>query len=417
MSIQVKSMQERKFLFLQGPIGGFFKKLSDKLQSEGHKVLHVNFNGGDRFFWNDENCIDYTLPMSEWQGYISDIARLRRITDLVVFGDCRPVHKQAIEALAKFGVNIHVFEEGYMRPNWITLEQGGVNGYSPLPRDPMFYMREKTRFFDDLVEVKKSFRNQIVDTIRYYLASVPTLHSEFKNYEHHFGVSPHSTMASWIPRMITSRVRKLFAKFDEKRVFNTDYFLVALQLERDWQIKEHSKYANLSEFSNEVIKSFEKHAPEGINLVFKNHPLDNGTVNIKRCIEDAAARYNISDRVKFIDGGTLGSLLQNSKGLVTINSTSGLSALEQEIPVITMGNAVYDIEGLTNQCTLDIFWKGQRKSNPSLYKKFKNYMQYKTQINGSFYSPKYIDLAVENSTLKILGLDGTNYYEDSASAN
>ncbi|WP_458339329.1 capsular polysaccharide export protein, LipB/KpsS family, partial [Bordetella pertussis] len=28
------------------------------------------------------------------------------------------------------GVRVHVFEEGYFRPHWVTLERGGVNAHS-----------------------------------------------------------------------------------------------------------------------------------------------------------------------------------------------------------------------------------------------------------------------------------------------
>ncbi|WP_250313331.1 capsular polysaccharide export protein, LipB/KpsS family, partial [Escherichia coli] len=33
------------------------------------------------------------------------------------------------------------FEEGYLRPQFITVEEGGVNAYSSLPRDPDFYRK------------------------------------------------------------------------------------------------------------------------------------------------------------------------------------------------------------------------------------------------------------------------------------
>jgi capsular polysaccharide export protein len=60
----------------------------------------------------------------------------RGITDLVLFGDCRPMHMVAHQMARLVGVRVHVFEEGYIRPNWLTLERDGVNGNSSLPRDP-----------------------------------------------------------------------------------------------------------------------------------------------------------------------------------------------------------------------------------------------------------------------------------------
>ncbi|WP_338073070.1 hypothetical protein [Halochromatium salexigens] len=32
-----------------------------------------------------------------------------------------------------------MFEEGYLRPDYITVEEGGANRFSSLPRDPAYY--------------------------------------------------------------------------------------------------------------------------------------------------------------------------------------------------------------------------------------------------------------------------------------
>src|SRR5690606_41253756 len=36
-------------------------------------------------------------------------------------------------------VEVGVFEEGYMRPDYLTLDEGGVNGHSKIPKNPEFY--------------------------------------------------------------------------------------------------------------------------------------------------------------------------------------------------------------------------------------------------------------------------------------
>ena len=40
------------------------------------------------------------------------------------------------------GLRIHVFEEGYMRPYWVTYERGGTNGHSRLMDMSIADMRE-----------------------------------------------------------------------------------------------------------------------------------------------------------------------------------------------------------------------------------------------------------------------------------
>ncbi len=100
----------------------------------------VNFNGGDRLTWRLPNAIDFTGRPDEWPDALARIIAFREITDVVLFGDCRPLHSAAIAVCARLHIPVHVFEEGYIRPDWVTLELGGVNGNSTLPRDPDFYV-------------------------------------------------------------------------------------------------------------------------------------------------------------------------------------------------------------------------------------------------------------------------------------
>jgi capsular polysaccharide export protein len=64
-------------------------------------------------------------------------------TDLALFCDTRAVHVPATTLARQRNVRVHVFEEGYLRPFWITVERGGVNAHSPLPRDPARYLEAR----------------------------------------------------------------------------------------------------------------------------------------------------------------------------------------------------------------------------------------------------------------------------------
>jgi hypothetical protein len=62
------------------------------------------------------------------------------------------------------------------------------------------------------------------------------------------------------------------------------------------------------------------------------------------------------------------------------------NAIGYKIPTITLGNAIYDIKGLTSKgVKLDDFWSGYKKVDINLYQNFKNYIIKTTQLNGSFY--------------------------------
>jgi len=62
-----------------------------------------------------------------------------------------------------------------------------------------------------------------------------------------------------------------------------------------------------------------------------------------------------------------------------------LQALYHKSPVKVLGRAIYDIENLTYQKSLEQFWKNPTKPDKNLYIKFRNYLIKNTQINGNFY--------------------------------
>ena len=117
--------ERRQFLFLQGLAGPFFSHLGRRLAEHGHGSHRIHFNGGDRINWREGNATDYRGNLDRWAPFFSRYIHARGITDVVLFGDCRPLHKVAIAIAKGAGLQIHVFEEGYIRPDFVTLEKGG----------------------------------------------------------------------------------------------------------------------------------------------------------------------------------------------------------------------------------------------------------------------------------------------------
>ena len=81
-------------------------------------------------------------------------------------------------------------------------------------------------------------------------------------------------------------------------------------------------------------------------------------------------------------------LLTHAKAVVTINSTAGISALVHNKPLKVMGNALYDIKGMTYQGHLHQFWTANFKPDMKLFKKFREYLLENTQINAVYYGEK-----------------------------
>lgn len=126
----------RTYLFLQGPHGSFFRELGLALQRAGHRVLRVNICGGDVVDWHSREAVWYQGRTTDWSGWIGDLMRREGVTDLLAFGDWRPLHREAILVARLRNIRVWAFEEGYLRPHYITMEEGGVNGNSMLPHSP-----------------------------------------------------------------------------------------------------------------------------------------------------------------------------------------------------------------------------------------------------------------------------------------
>ena len=83
----------RTYLFLQGPHGSFFRELGLALQRAGHRVLRVNICGGDVVDWHSREAVWYQGRTTDWSGWIGDLMRREGVTDLLAFGDWRPLHR------------------------------------------------------------------------------------------------------------------------------------------------------------------------------------------------------------------------------------------------------------------------------------------------------------------------------------
>jgi capsular polysaccharide export protein len=157
-------------------------------------------------------------------------------------------------------------------------------------------------------------------------------------------------------------------------------------MQNDYQIRANSPYRHLSEAIEETIRSFSHHADHRARLVFKVHPLDNGLEHWDRIIYRSAKQAGVGSRVELIDGGNLIKLLTHAKGVVLVNSTVGLHAMQVGCPVKTLGIAVFDIVGLTHQDTLDSFWIRPTPPDSVLINALVKALAGTIQIKGNFYT-------------------------------
>jgi len=386
----------RRFLFLQGNTSSYFAKLGEALSARGYPVHRVNFNGGDMLFWSLPGAINYGGSLSAWPSFFTNILDRLRVTDIVLFGDCRPIHRQAIKIAQGRPVNLHILEEGYLRPNWITLEQSGTNGFSSLPRDPEEIRRIAERLPDYAggATYPDKFARRAVEDVLYHLARV-AMFWRFPRYRFHAPVDPFVEYFGWIFRTVIRPYARMKSRRALRRLPpNAPFFLLPMQLDSDYQVREHSHFTRIPPALKEVIGSFAKHATADSWLVIKSHPLDCGLTNWRHVVRDFAAAAGVEDRVVYLDHDDLAGLVRDSQGLVTINSTVGALALQLGRPVIALGTAIYDIAGLTFQHGLDRFWREATLPDPELLAAFHRVLIRRCLVRGSFFNKAGVASAV-----------------------
>ncbi|WP_027967634.1 capsule biosynthesis protein [Halomonas halocynthiae] len=390
----------RSFLLLQGPCTTFFRRLAQHLVCQGHRVRVLNFNGGDYAFRLGLPCDTFRGKLSDLPAFLADIWQRYAITDQVMFGDRRPVHRPAIEHAASHGVRTHVFEEGYLRPHWITLEREGVNGHSLLPRNPDWFTAAAERLGPTpAIRFRSSFKVRALNDVAYHLAGLvnPLVCPHYRN---HAPVTAPMEYAGYLKRftMLRLRYRKQAAQRINQLVNSkTPYFVLPLQLNGDAQIRDHSRFKDMRDVISDVMTSFAAHAKPQAQLVIKNHPLDMGLLDYAGYIQRKAMALGLEQRVVYLESGDLNQLLPNASGMVTVNSTAGLVALEHRCPTLTLSDPIYAIHGLTSSATLNAFWEENERPDATLLQSFLTTLRYCTQVNGGFYCNTGMDLAIRNS--------------------
>jgi len=395
-------------------MGPFFKRLSRDLEGRGDSTVYkINFNAGDWLFYRGERTVNFRGTQEQWPDYLAEKIDEWHIDTIYLFGDNRSYHKLAREVASRFSIKVGVFEEGYLRPHYVTLEEGGVNKRSPLSQDPDFY-RNLTVPQEPQPQpqpIKRTYRCAAWYAIWYYLAGWLGRH-HFPHYIHHRPFKTCDETYLWL----RAAFRKYYYQLRERGLLGKlttehsgKYYLVPLQVHCDGQIRTCENVASAAAFIRRVIKSFMRNAPPGTLLVLKHHPLCRGYSDYTRLIQKLTRRYNCEGRIIYVHDLHLPTLLEHAIGTIVINSTVGLSSLLHNTPVITLGHAVYDMQGLTFQGKLCDFWRAPGKVDQYLNRKFRNYLLMVNQINGNFYNTPASKTSETGMDVRRLVIESSGY--------
>lgn len=379
----------RKILFLQGPPSPFWSELGDAFRARGHSVFKVNFCLADWVYWSRRPHSNFRGDQAEWRDYCRAFILEHDITDVLYYADRLPYHVAAAEICRDLGVAAYAVENGYLRPDWITLEPFGMGAYSTFPKDPETIRALAVGRADPDMEVafRHQFTHEAANEVAFHMLNGLAPRGLWRYNPDRYYHALHD-YGAWLWRLLGEAVggtRRTRTVCDALFHRETPFYLVPLQLQSDYQIRDNSPYQHLREMIEEVIGSFARHAPVKTHLVFKSHPLDNGYERWRRVVARIAAKHGVAKRVSAIDGGPFGTLVSVAKGVVVVNSTSGLHSVRNLKPTIALGSAVYDVPGLTHQRGLDSFWRDPDPVDTRLLRDFLRALAATSQLKGSFY--------------------------------
>lgn len=399
------SQQPRCFLFLQGPLSPLYARIANRLEQAGHRVLRVNLCIGDAMDWRRPGAINYRGRIADWPAYIDELLATHDVTDLILHGDRRIYHRIAAEKAREHGIQVIVTELGYLRPDWMTIELDGTSADSHFPRDPETIRRIASEVpgIDFSPRFSNRFSKVALPDVTYNLAN-SLLWFLYPHYQRHTIYFPPVEYAAWIVRLLTQRSRSRRAGRDTDELINkrTPFFLVPMQLQGDFQIRDRSPFAGIAQALEMVMASFAMHAPADALLAFKSHPLDNGLENWSGLVATLGRRYKLEARIRFLDGGRLDRLFNHALGVITVNSSAGLEGLLAGCPVKVLAPAIYDVAGMTDQRPLDRFWTSPQKPDTYLVNQFVLALAATVQVRGTIYTDDGLEAAVDQMTRRIL---------------
>ena len=305
------------------------------------------------------------------------------------------------------GVRVFVFEEGYIRPDWMTLEHDGVNGHSPFDRDPELILAS-SRWLPEIPDLPPITAGLPASGSRQLLALPPCCNR-----------SPELSLLSHAPQPFDHRRRLWLA--DEVRPQRPagPAGRGSAGGHRRQEVRAVPAAAD-RRLSDQGAFAVRFHAPGGrlcarqLRRSFRARTSYSSSRSIRSMHPGAiggfiwqlsrqAAGYRRSGRLHrrrrpaaaFDFGGRNGLCEQHLR-----NARAG-----KWHPGRVLGDAVYDVPGLTHQSGLDRFWRDPEQPDAELYAAFKKALHAKCLVRGGLASASATETLINNSVDRLLAED------------
>ncbi len=379
--------RKRHVLIVQGDWEAGMSRLALDLKDAGHQVGKVFFCAPDIIYrMKGIRTHLYRKPLDEFDAWLRDLIRTEGYDTFFLYNHYRPYNQVAWKMAAELELGCYVFELGLIRPNCVTVFSRKTpplptmakawnkllrGGHSPKPVATPAELCQVSTPAKLVAFCANFFLSRITSPLfpNFVDQREMKLWSHFK----------HGVIHLWrfIERGRDSDFDPLFAG-----EMSGKYYAVPLQVHSDTQITMCSDFRSIEQFIKRVVSSFERYAPADTRLVFKVHPMDRGYKDYMDLIAGLDHRLG-GGRLLYVDRVHLPTLLAHSRGVVNINSSVGISGLVHHVPVITLGNAVYNLADLTHQGGLDSFWTHCQKPKVHRVRHFINLLLETSQGRGT----------------------------------
>lgn len=384
---RIQQIPSRKVLIVQGDWEAGMSLLALDLKDAGHEVGKVFFCSADLIYKirGIETHL-YRKPLAEFDVWLRELVRTKNYDTFFLYNHYRPYNQIAWDLAEEMNLGCFVFELGLIRPNCVT-----VFSRKSLPLPTIAKAWEKLLAGGPAPEtvVTPPVLRQVSTTAKLFALSTNFLFSRLTS--------------SFFPHFVDQQEMKLWSHFKHGLIYlwryftrgrdsemnplfsgelSGKYYAVPLQVHRDTQVTKCSDFSSIEEFIEQVVRSFERHAPSDTKLVFKDHPIDRGYKDYTDLIASLDHRLG-GGRLLYVDRVHLPKLLSHSLGVVNINSSVGISGLYHRAPVITLGTAVYDLVDLTFQGNLDSFWTESVKPEQQRVKELNDLLLSTSQGRGT----------------------------------
>lgn len=379
--------KKRKVLIVQGDWEAGMSRLALDLKDAGHEVGKVLFCAPDVIYkFRGIRTHLFRQPLEDFESWLRDLIDREGYDTFFLYNHYRPYNQVAWKMAAELDLGCYVFELGLIRPNCVTVfsrkslplptlakawDKLLADGQPPKPVETPTELCQVSTPAKLVVFCTNFFLSRVTSPLfpNFVDQREMKLWSHFK----------HGVIHLWrfIERGRDCEFDPLFAG-----EMSGTYYAVPLQVHSDTQITMCSDFKSIEQFIKRVVGSFEHYAPADTKLVFKVHPMDRGYKDYTDLVAGLDHRLG-GGRIFYVDRVHLPTLLGHSRGVITINSSVGISGLVHHVPVITLGQAVYDLKDLTFSQGLDAFWTQAKKPGSQWVRHFINLLLETNQGRGT----------------------------------